>query len=169
MGILLLYAALILHAVLRVLFGWYKPVYYISKYGFKKGLHELNWHYIHQAMAEDQSANVSMFMLMNKFFTKGEHDYNYGDEDDTISYATSMSYWKGKPGGPASGVRNFLCWVDKNHDIKSITSKIDRDIEALERLKASGMVGIAYQMDITEDSWKKYVAFVTNKERKIKL
>jgi hypothetical protein len=173
MGFVLFYIAWILHLILRVLFSWYKPIYFISRNGFVKGIKKWNTHMLHQAMAEDQAANVSLFMLLNKFFTKGEATFNYGDEDDTISYASAMAYHKGGKKGPATALVKFLRFVDKDHDIKSINAKIVRDLEAANRLKQAGVIKFTELLDINNDTpdstWELYVHNINNTEREIKI
>lgn len=173
MGFILFYVSWVLHLLLRVVFSLYKPIFFFSKYGFKGGWYHWNRHHLHQALAEDQAANVSMYMVLNKFFTKGKADYHYGDEDDTISYASSMSYHIGDKGGPATGVIKFLRFVDKDHDTKSINGKIVRDLEAMHRLQEAGIIKaeqlIPVSIDQDDDAYKHYVKNVRNKKREISL
>ena len=171
MGFILFWAAWLLHLIIRVAFCWYKPIFFFSRYGFKGGFYEWNRHNLSQAMAEDQSANVALYPMLNKFFTRGEATWDYGDEDDTISYCSSMAYHKSPNSSPAKGLVKFLMFVDKGHDTKSINGKITRDLEALARLEQAGIVSttrlIDVKPDLEDDSWKLYVANVTSKKREL--
>lgn len=173
MGFLILFSSLLLHWLLRVLFFWYKPIYFFSRYGFREGLKKWNRHALHQALAEDQSACVSQYMLLNKLFTRNKSTFHYGDEDDTISYCTAMSFHKDPSNSPAKGLNNFLRFMDKDHDLKSINSKIIRDVEGFNRLVKAGIVEgqqlVNVQEDQLGDAWKLYVAHIKNSEREIKL
>lgn len=174
MGFILFYSSYVFHLILRLLFCWYKPIYFFSKEkSFTKGLKAWNRHCLHQAMAEDQAANVSLFMIFNKLFTKGKGRYYYGDEDDTISYATAMSFHKDLANSPARGLNSFLRFVDKDHDLKSINAKIVRDLEGAIRLQSAGIISYDLLKEVSEelkdDSWKLYVASVQNTHREIKL
>jgi hypothetical protein len=173
MGFILFWAAYVLHLAIRVLTFWYKPIYFFSRYGFKQGLFEWNRHNLHQAMAEDQSANVSLYPMMNKLFTKGKASWHYGDEDDTISYCSAMAYRKDPDNSPAKGLVKFLRFVDKDHDIKAINGKILRDLEAAERLAKAGIITKINVLEISsdkdDDSWRLYVRAIENKKREINL
>lgn len=173
MGFILFWVAYVLHLAIRVLTFWYKPIYFFSRYGFKQGLLEWNRHNLHQAMAEDQSANVSLYPMMNKLFTKGKASWHYGDEDDTISYCSAMSYRKDPDNSPAKGLVKFLRFVDKDHDLKAINAKVLRDLEGLGRLQSAGIVKAEQLIQVDperkDDTWELYVENVDNSERILKL
>lgn len=173
MRFLLFIATYILHLILRVLSVLYKPFYFLGRYGFTEGMEKWAKHNVHQAVAEDQAANVSLFMVMNKLFTKGASTFHFGDEDDTLSYCLSMNYHKAGKDGPSKNMVKFLRWTDKNHDTKSINNKILRDLEGYRRLKKSGIIDGIELVDVdpdrTDDTWKLYVKYVNNAERDIQI
>lgn len=173
MGFILFWTSWVFHLILRLAFCWYKPLYFFTHYGWKQGWTEWNRHNLHQAMAEDQAANVSLFMVLNKLFTRGASSYHYGDEDDTISYASAMSYHKGGKDGPATNLVKFLRFVDKDHDTKAINGKILRDLEAMDRLQKAGVIEAKKITNVSsnrdDEAYKLYVAHIMNEKRIIKL
>jgi len=149
------------------LFWIYHVIQPLIKYGFKEGWKKVDNYHLHMAYAEDQAGSVTLGKIFNKFFTKGNRKVYYNDEDNSISYTTAMNFYKGASPKNKGGLFKMLEFFDKGHGIKSITGKIDRDIEAYERLKVSGILKTKEKAKLDKDSWKKYVANVETHEERV--
>ena len=169
MGILLYIFAQTLEYILAIVFGLLTILYYIFTLKWRSGLLAINKYYHHRALAKDQYGNVRFKLWMNLWMSKDyDKPYYFGDEDDTISYATAMNYFKNfwNIKGLLKFVGNILNKVDPNHLEKAINNKIERDIEALDRLKAAGLISsIILSPVVKDDDYLKYVKHVTNKPR----
>lgn len=138
---------------------------------WRKGWAKINSSYLALiAIAIDQSGNVYLSVVMNRWLIKrgSKWKYYYGDLDDTISYVTGMNFYRGNLNKFGNWVGRTLDKAEPGHMRKAIESKIKRDIEALERLKTSGLVPSDVKSPILySDYYMKYVdKEVVNKEVK---
>jgi len=170
MGIILYLFAALFEFILSLLFGVATIIYYLFTLKWWGGLKAIDKYYYHRALAKDQYGNVRFKLWMNKWMAKiYKKPYYYGDEDDTISYVTAMNYYKNLE--DAKGLLKFVAKglekAEKNHLKKAIQNKIQRDIEANERLMAAGIIPknvLSNKTPILE-SWINYVDHVQNKPR----
>ena len=163
MGIILYIFAQLLEWLLALIFGVATIIHLLFSLKWFKGLKLINEYYYHRAFAKDQYGNVRFKIFMNMFMAENySNPFYFGDEDDTISFATAMNYYKNKPKGLLKFVGNTLNKVDNDHLAKAINNKIKRDIEALERLKISGLITEEINVQPKYKDYKKYVEFVKN-------
>ena len=169
MGFLLFLLATILECILVGAGIVLTIVKYLFILKWKTGAKKLNAYFGKLALSKDQYGNVGVSIPMNSFLKErgdtGLIKYHYGDEDDTLSYVTGMNFFKGTGGKFTNWLGKTLNKVDPNHMEKSIEAKIRRDLEGLERLKASGIIEGTISCDkIDDQSYLKYVNNVNNKE-----
>lgn len=79
-------------------------------------------------------------LILNKLLRTDYNPYYFGDEDDTISYAIGMNYFKSSTTGIGSWLGDLLNKIEPEHMEIAINKKIERDIEGLTRLKQAGLI-----------------------------
>ena len=118
------------------------------------------------ALAIDQMGGVYLKEALNRWTTKpGVKRYYFGDEDDTISYVTAMNLYKACSNKFGRGIGKMLDFTDKNHMEKAVINKYKRDLEAVKRLEAAGLIKVDLKEVTEEEAFSSYIQNVTNKPR----
>lgn len=94
------------------------------------------------ALSIDQFANVSIekplkWLLIKKVYRATGLFYNFGNEDDTISYVIAVNYYELKLNKHGKFWAWFLNFVDKDHLKKAIKNREVKDLEAWNRIEES--------------------------------
>ena len=169
MGLLLFLFASFLQITLVGIIIVLTVIKYFCLLKWRTGYKKVDAYFYDLALGKDQYGNIALAFPLNSFLkdeNNGLRKYFYGDEDDTISYVTGMNFFKGTGGKFTNFLGKVLDKVDKRHMAKSIDSKIKRDLEGLERLKASGIIEGTITCDkLDKYSYLKYVNNVSNKDQ----
>lgn len=129
MGLILLIVSLILTSVVSVISVIVTPIYYIVTFKWRSGVKQLDKWLYKMALSIDQFGNVSCGTTLKFLMTKGKR-YNFGDEDDTVSYVLGRNKYR----ETLTAFGRFIVWVlnllDKDHVEKAIKMKIEADEKA---------------------------------------
>lgn len=168
MGLLLYIFASIMSRVLFTLFITLTVVKYLITFKWKVGWKKVNGYFYHMAFGKDQYGNVVLKVPMNSLLRKKGAKFFYGDEDDTISYATAMNYFKGSSTGFGRWIGRSLNKAEERHMEKAINNKIKRDMAGFERLVKAGFIEGNIEIEaVNEESYWKYVKHITNERREL--
>lgn len=109
---ILLFVAII-SAIILFPIGWF-----YSLFTFNLKIHKLSHYFITLAISVDQMGNVILAPLFNKIMIMKD-GYNFGDEDDTISYVLGANKIQKKLTKTGNILANLLDYIDENHCIKT--------------------------------------------------
>lgn len=108
--------------------------YYLFSFNWQLGLSKLGDYFSAMALSIDQFANVSIqsplrWLLIIDYKRKSKKFYDFGNEDDTVSYVIAMN----KELKSLSKFGLFWAWfldfVDTNHLGKTLENKRKKDLK----------------------------------------
>jgi len=141
-GLFIFFIALIPTIIFTVIGIVFSFIFHLVVFKWNTGLKKSGTYFFNMGVGIDKFANISMSPLFNLImFNKNcGFAFLFGDANDTISYILALNFYTKNLNSFGVFWANFLNFVDEDHMKKAIENKIEKDQEAVERLKTNSWI-----------------------------